>query len=298
MKPKSSYGLIGNTTKTHYQHLNNCCSTTGILYTNTGYTWCHSALFLTESAQPDPSEQVCVMTTAAVDCVAVLKGGKHPPSGAYSQWALKEVCSAFFFFFLQQQTRLRVFLEEPLAVRSCEFINLTSTGFCCGQSTCSHPCWGQNPAVLQDFHGTVGNVILRNSHWILCHNYYIFYNWTFYNFAHLIGTALLHSLITTVQWEHVINSLFAGRAHLGYFIKQPALRCKQPSWKLAWRKEKLWDMQKWLNLDKEHGTLVNDMEKWQTTITTRQHTHGSHWKSDRSGLEVKCDVLMQRHEIN
>lgn len=39
------------------------------------------------------------MTTAAVDCIAALKGGKHPPSGAYSQWALKEVSSAFFFFF-------------------------------------------------------------------------------------------------------------------------------------------------------------------------------------------------------
>lgn len=82
------------------------------------------------------------MTTAAADCVAVLKGGKHPPFGAYSQWALKEVSSAFFFF-LQQQTRLRVFLEESLAVRSCEFINLTSTGFCCGQGACSHPCWGR-----------------------------------------------------------------------------------------------------------------------------------------------------------
>lgn len=99
MKPKSSYGLIGNTTKTRDQHLNNCFSTKGILYANTGYTWCHSALFLTESAQPDPSEQVCVMTTAAADCVAVLKGGKHPPSGAYSQWALKEVFSVSFFLF-------------------------------------------------------------------------------------------------------------------------------------------------------------------------------------------------------
>lgn len=89
------------------------------------------------------------MTTAAADCVAVLKGGKHPPSGAYSQWALKEVSSVFFFFFfVQQQTRLRVFLEEPLAVQSCEFINLTSTGFCCGQDTCSHPCRGQNLPAL------------------------------------------------------------------------------------------------------------------------------------------------------
>lgn len=40
---------------------------------------------------------------------------------------------------------------------------------------------------------------------------------------------------------------------------------------------------------------VNVMEKWQTTITT---WHGSHWDSDRSGLGLKCDVLMQRHERN
>lgn len=40
-----------------------------------------------------------VMTTAAADSAAVLKGGKHPPSGAYSQWALKEVPLLFFFFF-------------------------------------------------------------------------------------------------------------------------------------------------------------------------------------------------------
>lgn len=57
-------------------------------------------------------------------------------------------------------------------------------------------------------------------------------------------------------------------------------------------------MQKLLHLRKYNGALVNDMEKRQTTITTWQHTHGSHWNSDRSELEVKCDVLMQRHEIN
>lgn len=78
------------------------------------------------------------------------KGRETSPFWGLFSVGLKRSFFSFFFsfFFVQQQTRLRVFLEEPLAVQSCEFINLTSTGFCCGQDTCSHPCRGQNLPAL------------------------------------------------------------------------------------------------------------------------------------------------------
>lgn len=75
-------------------------------------------------------------------------------------------------------------------------------------------------------------------------------------------------------------------------------------------------MQKLLHLHQQNGALLDREMTWKSDKQPRPHSSGrmvnvpvfmcdqtpsrvsSHWNSDRSGLEVKRDILRQRHEIN
>lgn len=57
------------------------------------------------------------MTTAAVDCTAMLKAGKTFPSWAYSQWTVG---------LKKKSPQLCVTANMSASVQKCEFINLTA----------------------------------------------------------------------------------------------------------------------------------------------------------------------------